>query len=83
MGKELRETFVCLKIIYRTKLYKSEEKINTATVENNELISIYLLKALKQLKRMKTKKKLHSFPFTSKIKYLCSLPDGKAGLFDI
>ncbi len=42
MGKELRETFVCLKIIYRTKLYKSEEKINTAIVENNELISIFV-----------------------------------------
>ena len=42
MGKELRENFVCLKIIYRTKLYKSEEKINTAIVENNELISIFV-----------------------------------------
>jgi len=25
--KELRETFVCLKIIHRNKLYKTEEKI--------------------------------------------------------
>ncbi len=40
--KELRETFVCLKIIYRTKLYKSEEKLNAAIKENNELISIFI-----------------------------------------
>jgi hypothetical protein len=25
--KELRETFVCLKIIHKTNLYKSEEKV--------------------------------------------------------
>ncbi len=36
--KELRETFVCLKIIYRTKLNKSEEKLKKALTENNELI---------------------------------------------
>ena len=40
--KELRETFVCLKIIYRTKLYKSEKNIKTAINENNELISIFV-----------------------------------------
>jgi len=40
--KELRETFVCLKIIYRSKLYKTEKKIIKAKKENNELISIFV-----------------------------------------
>ena len=40
--KELRETFVCLKIIQRTKLYKSEKKMQTALKENDELISIFV-----------------------------------------
>ena len=39
--KELRETFVCLKIIFRTKLYKSGEKIKKGMNESNELISIF------------------------------------------
>lgn len=40
--KELRETYVCLKIIYRTKLYKSEEQMSLIMKENNELISIFV-----------------------------------------
>ena len=40
--KELRETLVCLKIIYRTKLYQSEEKIKLALKESDELISIFV-----------------------------------------
>ena len=40
--KELRETFICLKIIHRTKLYKSEKKMQTALKENDELISIFV-----------------------------------------
>ena len=40
--KELRETFVCLKIIHRTKIYKSEKKIQKALKENDELISIFV-----------------------------------------
>ncbi len=40
--KELRETFVCLKIIYRTKLYKSKPKIEKIMIEANELISIFV-----------------------------------------
>jgi len=40
--KELRETFVCLKIIHRTRLYKSEKKIQKALKENDELISIFV-----------------------------------------
>ena len=40
--KELRESFVCLKIIHRTKSYKTEMKIENALKENNELISIFV-----------------------------------------
>lgn len=40
--KELRETFICLKIVYRAKLCKSEDKIQSALQENNELISIFV-----------------------------------------
>jgi len=40
--KELRETYVCLKIIHRSKLYKNEEKIIKGKKENNELISIFV-----------------------------------------
>ena len=36
--KELRETLVCLKIIHRTKLYKSEKNIQESMKENDELI---------------------------------------------
>ena len=42
VSKELRETYVCLKIIHRAKLYKTESKIEKAKVENNELISIFV-----------------------------------------
>jgi len=40
--KELRESFVALKIIHLAKLYKSEEKIIRAKKENDELISIFV-----------------------------------------
>ena len=40
--KELRETFICLKIIHKTKLYKKETKIAKAKKENDELISIFV-----------------------------------------
>ncbi len=43
--KELRESYVCLKIIFRSGLYKSEEKIKIALNENNELISIFVKSA--------------------------------------
>lgn len=39
--KELRETFVCLKIVYKKKYLKAEE-IKIAPNENNELISIFV-----------------------------------------
>lgn len=40
--KELRETFVGLKIIRKAKLYKNENKLNIALKENNELIAIFV-----------------------------------------
>ena len=40
--KELRESNICLKIIYRSKLYRNEEKILLALKESNELISIFV-----------------------------------------
>jgi four helix bundle protein len=40
--KELRETFINLKIIERTKLFKTQVKIESAKQENNELISIFV-----------------------------------------
>lgn len=40
--KELRESNICLKIIYRTKLYKAEDKIILALSESNELIAIFV-----------------------------------------
>lgn len=43
--KELRETLISLKIIYRLKIYKSEEKITKALKENDELISIFVKSA--------------------------------------
>ena len=39
--KELRETFVCLKLITKRK-YFPEEKLNPLLQENNELISIFV-----------------------------------------
>lgn len=40
--KELRETFVCLKIIHKIKLFKFENNIIKVKKENNELISIFV-----------------------------------------
>ncbi|MCX6253520.1 MAG: four helix bundle protein [Bacteroidia bacterium] len=51
--KELRESFVCLKIIYRSKLCKSEEKMKLAMNENNELISIFVRSAETAQKNLK------------------------------
>jgi hypothetical protein len=38
----LRETLVCLKIIYKAKLYKAEPRICSALRENDELVSIFV-----------------------------------------
>lgn len=40
--KEFRETFICLKIIWRSKLIKDEVFINEVITETNELISIFV-----------------------------------------
>jgi four helix bundle protein len=40
--KELRETLVCLKIIYKTKLFTSEEKIKILLKEADELVAIFV-----------------------------------------
>ena len=40
--KELRESYICLRIISETGLYKIEEQIQKALGENNELISIFV-----------------------------------------
>lgn len=40
--KELRESYVCLQIIKRTKLYHTEDKLDAAIKEVNELISIFV-----------------------------------------
>jgi four helix bundle protein len=40
--KELRESYICLKIIQRAKLYGKEDTIQEGLKENNELISIFV-----------------------------------------
>jgi len=51
--KELRETFVCLKIILRANLCDSSEKIQIALKENNEFISIFVKSIETAQKNMK------------------------------
>ena len=43
--KELRETFVCLKIIQRSKQFNSEDEIIVALKEADELIAIFVKSA--------------------------------------
>jgi four helix bundle protein len=52
--KELRETYICLKIIYKAKLYKNEEKVIKAIKECNELISIFVRSIETARKNLKT-----------------------------
>ncbi|OFX18930.1 MAG: four helix bundle protein [Bacteroidetes bacterium GWA2_31_9] len=40
--KELRESYNCLRIMNRAKIYKSEQKIIELITESNELISIFV-----------------------------------------
>lgn len=54
--KELRETLVCLKLIRRTKLYESEQKINLALKEGDELISIFVKSAETAQKKYESRK---------------------------
>jgi len=40
--KELRETYICLKIIKNANLYNFDEKLEKVLKENDELISIFV-----------------------------------------
>jgi four helix bundle protein len=40
--KELRETFICLKLINRSSIFENSGKIDGILKENNELISIFV-----------------------------------------
>lgn len=53
--KELRETYACLKIIHRSKLYKNDDLMNEALNENNELISIFVKSTETAQKNMNNK----------------------------
>jgi len=53
--KELRESFVCLKIIKRKPLIKPGEKLESAYTETNELISIFV-KSIQTAKMNQIKK---------------------------
>lgn len=44
--KELRETFVCLRIIERSKIYGDNKGLEVLMKENNELISIFVKSAI-------------------------------------
>jgi len=54
--KELRETFVCLKIIKRKPLIEPYSKIEPVYIENNELIAIFV-KSIQTAKSNLVKKK--------------------------
>jgi four helix bundle protein len=51
--KELRETHICLKIIYQSNLFKDENRIKKALKENNELISIFVKSAQTAQKKLR------------------------------
>ena len=72
--KEWRETYINLKIIQRTKLYKTQAKIEKAKQENNELISI-LVKSIETAQKNMKGWKNHSILNKSKIANRCSLFD--------
>ena len=55
--KELRETFVCLKIVEKTRLYKSDAIIKRAMIENDELVSI-LVKSIETAQKNSGSKEL-------------------------
>ncbi|WP_395068533.1 four helix bundle protein [Gracilimonas sp.] len=51
--KELRETFVNLRILYRAKLFKNKSTLILALKENNELIAIMVRSIQTSQKRLK------------------------------
>jgi four helix bundle protein len=44
--KELRESHICLRIILRSNLFQSEEKLNSVINEASELIAIFVKSVL-------------------------------------
>jgi four helix bundle protein len=54
--KELRESFICLKVIERTKLHPSPETVSTLKSECNELIAIFVASANTAKKNLKDSK---------------------------
>ena len=55
--KELRETYVCLRIVKGAHLYKDESKLDSVIIENNELISIFVT-SINTARSNLTKKKM-------------------------
>jgi four helix bundle protein len=55
--KELRESFICLKIIFRSHLCTKEALLDKAITENNELISIFVKSILTAQKNLSNKNK--------------------------
>jgi four helix bundle protein len=55
--KELRESFVCLKVILKSGLLKSQDILDDALKENNELISIFVKSIETARKNLNTKEK--------------------------
>lgn len=54
--KELRETHICLQIIYEAKLFTSEEKIQTLLKETNELVAIFVKTVKTAMENSKARK---------------------------
>lgn len=63
---ELRETFVCLKIIKKSKIINSTEAIDPALIENNEFIGVLVKSAETAQKNMAK--------FNSDFKFLIANP---------
>jgi four helix bundle protein len=51
--KELRETLVCLKLVQRARLYNSDEHMEWALKEGNELIAIFVKSTITAERNMK------------------------------
>lgn len=57
--KELRESFICLKIIYKARLFKTKIKIGAALKESDELISIFVKSVETAQKNLKNDSENH------------------------
>ena len=54
--KELRETFITLRILKKLNIHKNEKRLNLALKENNELISIFVTTIKTSQENQKQKK---------------------------